>query len=80
MSADETKPTVGRIVNYYPRGDIEQSNGALFHPAIVTRVFDSGVNLTVFPDLGTPYTVGTAPRVMGYGGGLPGHWDWPSRD
>lgn len=61
-----TKPALGRIV--LTRGIIN-SNGTDEHPAIITRVWGQrsnepgliNVNLTVFPDLGTPKAVGTVP-------------------
>jgi hypothetical protein len=58
------KPSIGRIV--ITKG-ISNSNGTSEHPAIITRIWSDKepseavvlCNLTVFPDCGTPITVGS---------------------
>jgi len=73
------KPSLGRIVLVSDPG--HESNGTTEHPAIINRVWsDVCVNLTVFPDCGTPYSKtsvvlhedeSTPPQ--------PNEWRWPPR-
>jgi len=67
------KPTVGRIVHFYPgKGEFAYKlpNGMEFAPAIVTQVFDGSgpINLTVFvmprPDQGIDAPVMNAWSVV----------------
>lgn len=56
------KPSVGRIVHLI--GPHANSNGADVAPAIITRVWSGTcVNVTVFPDCGTPHSV-TSVRLV----------------
>lgn len=57
------RPQLGQtIVIHAPRS---QSNGSIDHPAIVNRVLENDkpavANVMVFPDHGTPYTLGSVP-------------------
>jgi hypothetical protein len=57
---------VGQIVVFY-QGDQEASlgNGAMKHPAIITRVWGPDmVNLTVFPDCGSVTDRTSVPRAF----------------
>lgn len=64
-------PTIGRVVIFSG----EMSNGALEHPAIITRVWGPEcVNLTVFLDNAAPRSWTS---VMLGTSGI--HWRWPER-
>lgn len=53
-------PQVGDIVIFYMDANEAPSNGTREHPAVISRVWsEQMVNLTVFPDLGAPYTCGS---------------------
>jgi hypothetical protein len=75
---EKQKPTVGRIVHYFPgTGDVQMDEAgrrATAQAAIVVRVFsDECVNLHVFTDVGS--TVQTS-VLQGVGSN---RWDWPPR-
>lgn len=83
------KPTVGRIVHYWPGNGIAPDKGQPF-PAMVTHVFsDDCVNLTVFNDgsfpwggqHGNPITVTSICQWNGTGkpDGM-NVWTWPARE
>jgi len=68
-------PSLGRIVIH--RGI--SSNGAKDHPAIVNRVFTPEcVNLTVFPDCGSPVSI-TSQIAIDPTNQLAIGWFWPPR-
>lgn len=78
----EQKPSVGRIVHYFPS---EQDTEALSNgndgpiAAIVTRVWDASgcVNLTVFPDYSSPVARSSVlPRSDAL---RTNSWEWPPR-
>lgn len=69
------KPSLGRIVLF---GN-ELSNGALEHPAIITRVWsDACVNLLVFPDCAPPVAKTSVP-LRPEGAESTYYWRWPDR-
>lgn len=82
------KPTVGRIVHYYPFGDFTQERPIPFWAAIVTDVKGPDlIDLTAFPNgshLGsTPPSYSQVPRRGTWPEGAlhtVGFWDWPPRD
>lgn len=67
------KPSIGRIVHLRA-----QHHADVYSPAIVTQVHDDAdgrVNLTVFPDCGSPFF---ATNVKHGDGGM--QWIWPPRE
>lgn len=72
----DQKPSVGRIVLV---SDTPESNGITEHPAIINRVWsETCVNVTVFPDAGTPYAKTSV--VLSEDGTAQMHsWRWPPR-
>ncbi len=71
MAAAATRPNdtatakLGDTVIYRQAEHHEAYNGAMEHPAIVTRVCLHGtVNLTVFPDMGVPFSAGSVPHAV----------------
>lgn len=79
------KPTVGRIVHYYPRAWQREAwnlaPGAPV-PAIITAVWDDAcVNLHVLPDGSGTYWETSVPRFeLSEGGDKEFAWDWPPRE
>lgn len=79
----QQKPTIGRIVEYFP-GNKELPNGMKSAPAIVTQVFEPHVNLTVFvadPNGSATFTawsVSHKDNQQESEGGA--YWDWPQRE
>jgi hypothetical protein len=73
----EQKPSIGRIVLFRSH----ESNAAQEHPALITRVWsDTCVNLTVFPDNGSPIletSVNQNESLEGPNQDLA--WRWPPR-
>lgn len=73
----EQKPTVGRIVHYFPTASEFHKNGPF--AAIVTRVVDDRwVDLSIFPPgYGILSRDSIHQRAPGFTTGV---WDWPERD
>ncbi len=70
------KPSLGRIVLFRS----ELSNGALEHPAIITRVWsDTCVNLTVFLDFGAPSLKTSVTFDESEAPSAQYSWRWPPR-
>lgn len=68
------KPSVGRIVHFRETG--KAWNGSETCPAIITKVHsDTCVNLTVFPDAHSPFTVAAVCNV----GKDMQRWSWPEK-
>lgn len=72
----QKKPTIGRIVHFFPHaGDSQMDEAArrsTAQAAIITRVFsDECVNLNVFTDSGVVVQTSVLQGVGGY------RWDWP---
>lgn len=69
-------PTPGRIVLFHDRITGQTS------PAIVTMAdpngINSAINLTVFPDMGMPFSYGQVPNINQSGGSMV-CWTWPPR-
>jgi hypothetical protein len=76
------RPTVGRIVHYYPGNVCETSKGQPY-PAIITHVIsDRVVNLRIFQDAQHPLPVSelTQAEVVSAEPGMAGRrWCWPPR-
>lgn len=73
----DQKPSVGRIVLFRS----VESNAQKEHAAIITRVFsDTCVNLTVFPDYGSPLVKSSVFQNESLEGGDQSNaWRWPPR-
>jgi hypothetical protein len=73
----DQKPSIGRIVLFRTHA----SNGALEHPAIITRVWsDTCVNLSVFPDFGEPQPRTSVNQNESLDGPNQDYaWRWPPR-
>ena len=71
----EQKPSLGRIVLFRQ----QLSNDAVEHPAIITRVWsDTCINLTVFPDYGSPdYKTSVVQNESMVEGNQERAWRWP---
>lgn len=85
------KPTVGRIVHFYPAPNDQEarSNGAPFVPAIIVQSWgdteDSLINLRVFADNGDAplWRASVGPKKNAFstdGTQWNGYWTWPPRD
>ena len=72
-----TDPSLGRIVLFRSHS----ANGQTEHPAIVTRVWNSGmVNLLVFVDFALPVTKGSVNQNESLTDGDQNYaWRWPPR-
>lgn len=70
------EPTMGRIVLYTPSDPNDTSALGAQAPAIVSRVKDGLVCLTVFPPELAPYSV-TGVAEAQSGASEPGTWCWP---
>jgi len=79
------KPTIGRIIEFFPNGnkEMELPNSIETAPAIITQVFDgtNKVNITVFCADPRPNTTGSFRcwsvdhKSCDVADGIP-YWDW----
>jgi len=73
----EQTPSIGRIVHYVPRMSERRRDTDVCYAAMITRVTNEGVDLTISAPGSQPFfacNVLYEPRET-----TPGTWRWPSR-